>query len=658
MSKFMRLIALDLETDGLDARHNPNKRVWCGGLSWYGNDGSIKSWAGTWEQFKLRVLRLLEDKNVQFVVHNASFDIAVLRIRGVNIELGRYHDSMLLAYVADPGSDVSLETLSGTKFDVHSALVNAGCIEDNKGAEWKLDYGTDPKAMAILTHYCAKDCEAALATFTKVWQQHYETDDKLRRSYLELELPYVECIIDMEQTGLYIDQQKLQSLKRNLERRLWAIDIQLKRLVPYVPELTWDADKKAYVAVPVEYAKGFYKNKTNVPKQYYIDASDRLLSSAPDTVYNHCKLEDFNMNSSRHLCWVLMNEGWKPSVYSKKTGEPKTDSEVMETISNDYKLARLYSCHSLYSKLLGTFVEGIENALDNNGYAHGSFNQTVTKTTRLSSSNPNLQNLPARSALGLKVRQCVIAPDGYALAVADLDQVELRILAYYLEKVVGESRMADAARLRLDAHQANADAWGASRKLAKGGIFAVNYGAMAARLAKSLKITEKAAQELIDGINAGMPAIQALKEKVWGNLTVNRPGVKLYDGEGHQRSDGVIYTLFGSRIFYPLHNHRQEWRRSKARRQAFNALIQGTGANINKELSIRAMAVLRKYGCRMAAAVHDEVLIYIPLQHVEVVLTELNRIYDNSDILVTPKGFVPVTGNWAVGKDWVEAKGA
>jgi DNA polymerase-1 len=334
-----------------------------------------------------------------------------------------------------------------------------------------------------------------------------------------------------------------------------------------------------------------------------------------------------------------MKQGWKPEKFTE-SGKPATDDEVISKLK--FPLARIFSAYAEYNKLINTFVLGIEEGMDSKGFCHGSFNQMTTKTTRMSSSSPNLQNLPARTALGAKIRECVVAPPGYSLVVGDLDQIELRVLAYYLEKVMGDSAMAKAARQGIDAHTANAKLWGVSRKQAKGGIFAVNYGASAKRLAITLKTSEQDAKALIENINTGSPSIAALKQLVW---------------KACKKRGGYIYLLFGHRVFYPDITSYDGCLRSAAERQTFNCLIQGSAGAIHKELMLRGMPYLRSLGGMYACTVHDEVLLYVPTENCEKLVKFFNEVYHNKDILCHDKGYVPVTAEFKEGSNWVVAKG-
>lgn len=219
------------------------------------------------------------------------------------------------------------------------------------------------------------------------------------------------------------------------------------------------------------------------------------------------------------------------------------------------------------------------------------------------------------------------------------------VLSYYLQKYCNEPRMADAVRAGQDIHQVNADSWGVDRKTAKGAIFAVNYGAMAKKLAAGLGCTEQHAQSVIDNINKGMPAIQELKDMVWASC---------------RKRGGYVYDILGHRLYYPDINSGNKFDRLGAERQAFNSIIQGGAGAIFKELTLRAANLWQSFGARVAAVVHDEMLIYVPNDNAQALIDELNKLFHCTDILCDKKAgwSIPVTATFEAGNNWVEAKGA
>lgn len=647
----MRYVAFDFETAGLEARYDKNVPVWCVGFAWRDEHGELKSKWYNWVLGQKHLSALAADTEVRLVAHNASFDVAVARTRGVGIEPSRYHDTLLLSYLTRPGSTGNLgewgghgledwgQRLGREKIDFRQVCIDKGYIEPKakRGAEFFINYAENNEALSDLGTYCARDCEVALLVFEKLVNSEY-TDKKLRNCYYELELPYGECLMEMENTGLYVNTERLKELKERLEFRRAALTSEIQSTYSCLPEqMDWDKKHKVYVGRAKEYKNGVSKNKNNA-KHYTHHGV--LMASEPSLVYDHCPLSSFSTTNSRHLAWCLLREGWKPEAFTD-SGLPSTEAEVVDTL--DYPIAKLYTEVSELEKLLGTFVTGLLDRLDSRNFVHGSFSQCLTVTTRLSSSNPNLQNLPA-NGIGKDIRRCMTAPPGYDIIVGDLDAIELRVLAYYLQAVCGDTTMSDAIRAGLDLHQANADKWGISRKDAKTTIFGLVYGQTARGLAGRLGVSEEEAQTILDGVYAGTPALSELMSSIHRTC---------------RQREGVLYTLMGNRLYYPDIMSHNKWDRMRAERQAQNAVIQGSAAGINKELQLQALPLTRKFNARQSTVVHDELLIYCPTTFTDELCFELNtKVYQNKDLLSKADWYIPVTATFAKGRDWVEAKEA
>ena len=216
------------------------------------------------------------------------------------------------------------------------------------------------------------------------------------------------------------------------------------------------------------------------------------------------------------------------------------------------------------------------------------------------------------------------------------DQIEIRVLAYYL-RLAGDDRLAEAMRNGLDPHGTNAELWNMTRQFAKTFVFLIVYGGGAALAASRLKITLKESQAAIEGLHDRMPTLKKLMESEIKKAKKNKCWVN---------------TAFGHRIFYPDLKNGSNDLRARAERQVFNALIQGTAANVNKMLMLEARPILSRFNGVRSFAVHDEAGAYVPEEIADEVITELNHVYKRNDIL---EG-VPVTGTWAKGKNWNEAK--
>lgn len=635
----MRYIAVDTETAGLEARYDASVPLWCVGFS----DGDKSYTLTNIEVIRDHVRNLLLDDSVCLVFHNGAFDVPVLRLRGVDIPPGRYVDSLLCSYLLDTSGEHSLAhwgtVLGGTgKVDIRQRLIEEGILMKgcSKADVFRHNYHEDVAALQLLESYCEADAELCL----KVWNYcapQLHKDTRLTTCYYTLELPYVEVIIEMESTGIYVDVVELQRLHTGLSLGISKLSRRLVKLVPYVPSIKWNG--KAYDVVVKTYKNGVNKNKTNVDR-HYTDSSNNVLSSS-QCVYDHCELQDFNPNAGDHLAYVLMSQGWKPT---KLTDSKKISTEASVLSELSYPLAKLYTQINTLSKLDGTFVKGLLDA-QVNGFVHTNYNQCVTRTTRLSSSNPNLQNLPSRSRLGKRIRECVIAPPGYELVLWDCSQIELRVLAHYLHKVVGETRMADACRAGKDLHQANSESWNCTRSKAKNGIFAVNYGSQAPTLSKTIGCGVEEAQALLDSIAEGMPLLIELKAIFWNTL---------------RKKDGYFYDILGHRLHYPNINSTKKWERLEAERQSFNALIQSGAGAIFKELQLRALGATRRYHARACLSVHDELGSYVLIGCVTEVKALMANAVNTCDVLsFTRDGethTVPIKTDVNSATNWLEAK--
>lgn len=626
-------VAFDFEAANLTAAIDPNTDVWCCGFA--SKDGSSvhSSWdSPDWKE----VLRYhAENPETIFVVHNAAFDVAVARTNGLNITPGRYHDTMLMSYLLNPGGDHSLESwgkrLGFEKLDLRKALIEAGCLDrrSKQGAEFDIDYKNNERARKILEEYCERDCVLTLKLFHYLMKQ-LKKDKRLLDCYLSIELPYVETIMEMNSTGMYVLRDTLLPLKNHINEKITTtldnIRVLAGGLVPGKEKI---------------FKKGKYHGKT-VPVTYYGGAKEdgTFHASDPFTVYDHCLLEDFNPNSDDHIAKALIRRGVNLTEKTK-TGKFSVSSKVLKNLDDD--LARALIDYSLLEKLKTSFVEPLSDLSEKDGFVRSTYNQCVTLTSRLSSSNPNLQNIPARSELGSKMRESIGAPPGYTLCVADLDSIELKVLAYYLKHVCGESRMYDAIMRGEDLHQKNAEAWGLEKRSDAKKIFAVIYGGGAAAVgAYGNGGTPQEGQKILDSMRSGMPAIWDLMEIVYVQC---------------KKMDGVLYTLLGNRLYYPDIKSENDSDRARAQRQCFNAIIQGTAAGINKELMLQVSDVVHKYKGRISFAVHDEAGVYIPNCFVEEFLKEANKVYNNSVLLKYEDWYIPVTGTWNSGTNWKIAKG-
>ncbi|MDR2431955.1 MAG: DNA polymerase I [Candidatus Margulisbacteria bacterium] len=353
--------------------------------------------------------------------------------------------------------------------------------------------------------------------------------------------------------------------------------------------------------------------------------------------------QEFNLNSPKQLSEVFFEKLKMPVIKKNKTGY-STDAAVLEELACDYDIARKLLDYRQLAKLKSTYVDTLPLLIDPaDGKLHTSFNQTVTATGRLSSSEPNLQNIPIRSAAGKEIRRAFVPEkEGNVLLSADYSQIELRILAHYAD----EQNLRDAFEQGLDIHSFTAArVFGVAldavtpdqRSQAKAVNFGIAYGMSARRLARSVGMPQSAAQEFID------------------NYFAMYPGIKRYIDEtiALARKQGFVTTLLGRRRYFREINVKNKQLAAMAERAAINMPIQGTSADLIKMAMIRVARALeeQKFKARMILQVHDELVFDLPESEAYdlecLVKKIMTSVYDLK---------VPLAVNTAIGKTWLDAK--
>jgi DNA polymerase-1 len=276
----------------------------------------------------------------------------------------------------------------------------------------------------------------------------------------------------------------------------------------------------------------------------------------------------------------------------------------------------------------------IEKASQTGGWVRGEFNQALTLTGRLSSKNPNLQNIPGRGKDGELIRSLFTAPPGYQLVRADLSNIEARVLAHFLSYFEGDTGLADTFARGEDFHQYNADTWKVDRTTAKTLLFASLYGAGPEKVGGGDKAH---GQKLLDTLDKNMPSIMRLKTRVWDNT--------------RKHKKGVIHTWFGRRLVYPDIKKGRALE-ARAKRQVFNAMLQGTSADILKMIAITVQNEVRisLMQVMLCAQVHDEGVWLVRDCEVENFLELVDNAF-RFDYL----SHVPIKGEALAGPNWNDA---
>jgi len=352
--------------------------------------------------------------------------------------------------------------------------------------------------------------------------------------------------------------------------------------------------------------------------------------------------EEFNLGSTKQLGEILYEKLELPVLRKTPKGQPSTAEPVLTELALDYELPELILAYRGLSKLKSTYTDKLPEEINaRTGRVHTSYHQAVAATGRLSSSGPNLQNIPIRTPEGRRIRQAFVAPRGSVLLAADYSQIELRIMAH----LSGDEGLRTAFANDRDIHQATAaEVFGVAleevsaeqRRSAKAINFGLIYGMSAFGLARQLGIARRAAQEYVD-------------------LYFDRyPGVKAYmdDTREKAREDGYVETVFGRRLYLPEIRARNAARRQYAERSAINAPMQGTAADIIKRAMIEVHEWLRKgrSKARMIMQVHDELVFEVAEDDIATLEAKVIDIMCNTFELS-----VPIEVAVGVGRNWDEA---
>ena len=531
----------------------------------------------TLEQALAALKPILENASIEKIGHDLKSDSVVLARHGVTLR-GLAVDTMLGSYLLDATrSGHPLETAALEYLGYKAVLEEDVC---GKGAKAVPMIDTPPEAVLA---FAAERADLSLQLADALWPALVR--DQLDKVYLDLELPLVPVLVDVERAGVRIDGAALATQSQRIDREL--------------------ATRSAQI---FDFAG-----------------------------------ESFNINSPQQLSKILFDKLQLPaSKRNVKTKTASTAVEVLEELALTHDLPRLILEWRALQKLKGTYVDALPELVNpETGRVHTSFNQAVAATGRLSSSDPNLQNIPIRTELGREIRRAFIAERGHVLISADYSQIELRVLAHLSE----DEALIQAFQDGEDIHDRTADrVFGKSsgldpyelRRRAKIINYALLYGKTAFTLAKDIGVTPQAAQQFIDAYFAGFPRVRAF---------IDRTLVEA-------RASGVVKTLYGRRRLVPELNSSNGQMRSAAERVSVNMPIQGTAADIMKLAMINVHARLQPYGqARMILTVHDELLFEVPKAEADEIS---HLVRDTMQSAAALK--VPLTVDVGIGENWKEAK--
>ncbi len=520
---------------------------------------------------------VLESENHKKVGQNLKYDQSVLARYDINLK-GIAYDTMLESYVLNSvATRHNMDALS-EKYLGHKTTT----FEDIAGKGVK-QLTFNQIELEKAGPYAAEDADITLRLHQALWPK-LETEDSLKAVFNDIELPLVDILSRMERNGALIDGALLGRQSQEIAVRLQELE-----------------------------------------KTAHEEAG-----------------QIFNLASPKQLQEILFEKLELPVIKKTPKGQPSTAEEVLQELALDYPLPKLIIEHRSLSKLKSTYTDKLPQMINpETKRVHTSYHQAVAATGRLSSSDPNLQNIPIRTTEGRRIRKAFIAPEGYKLVAADYSQIELRIMAH----LSGDEGLLTAFAQGLDIHKATAaevfsvaleDVTTDQRRSAKAINFGLIYGMSAFGLAKQLGISRQSAQEYIDLYFKRYPGVLTYMDKT----------------KESAKEKGYVETLFGRRLYLPEINARNGMRRQAAERTAINAPMQGTAADIIK----LAMAAVDRWltssgiDARMIMQVHDELVLEVAEDQMdELVKSVTEKMADAADLAV------PLLVEAGTGDNWDEA---
>ena len=525
-----------------------------------------------------RLRPLLENTENSIIGHNIKYDRNVLNNHGIKLS-GVGFDTMLESYVLESTATRHNMDAVALRYLNHTTIKYQDVA--GKGAK-QLTFNEVPVEMAA--PYAAEDADITLRLHQSMWPK-LSAQPALEKVFTDIEMPLLTVLSDMEQTGVAIDTGMLAQQSEQLATRMNALEQEAHR-----------------------------------------EAG-----------------QPFNLGSPMQIQQLLFDKLQLPVLAKTPKGVPSTAESVLQELALDYPLPRLILEHRSLSKLKSTYTDKLPlQVCVDTGRVHTSYHQAVAATGRLSSSDPNLQNIPVRTEEGRRIRQAFVAGPGRLLLAADYSQIELRIMAH----LSSDAGLLSAFSAGEDVHRATAaEVFGVSpetvsndqRRSAKAINFGLIYGMSAFGLAKQLGIARGAAQEYIDLYFARYPGVHAYMEAT----------------REQAREQGYVETVFGRRLYLPDIKARNGQVRAAAERTAINAPMQGTAADIIKRAMIDMHAWLQTdtgLDVAMIMQVHDELVFEIAAEDVEAAQPHITTIMGNAATLK-----VPLVVDIGTGINWDEA---
>ncbi|GGA47971.1 DNA polymerase I [Dyella nitratireducens] len=519
---------------------------------------------------------IFEDPKRPKVGQHAKYDMNILSHYGIVVQ-GLKHDTMLESYVWNTtATRHDMDSLAKRYLDYDTIKYEEVA---GKGAKQISFSQVD---LDTACNYAAEDADITLRLHHALWPQ-LESEPKLRKVYEDIEIPLVPVLAGMEQRGVLIDVNELRKQSQQLGKRMH--------------ELQQEAWKSA----------------------------------------GH----EFNLDSPKQLQAILFDELGLPAKLKTPTGQPSTNEEALEAIADEHALPRLILDYRGLAKLRSTYTEKLAEIVNpRTGRVHTSYHQGAVATGRISSTDPNLQNIPVRTEEGRRIRQAFIAPEGWQVMAADYSQIELRIMAH----LSGDEGLLRAFHEGGDIHRATAaEVFGLEpdavtsnqRRAAKAINFGLMYGMSAFGLARQLGIDRGEASDYMARYFSRYPGVHAFMDAT----------------RERAHRDGYVETLFGRRLYLENLSARNPALRAGAERAAVNAPMQGTAADIIKRAMIAVAAWLKdRDDAHMLMQVHDELVFEVRADAVDTVRDAIRQHMSGAAELR-----VPLVVDVGVGKNWDEA---
>jgi len=517
---------------------------------------------------------ILENPDIGKIGQNITYDAHIFIGEGIHLQ-GIAEDTMLQSYILN--STASRHNMDALAF--YYLGRDTIHYEDVAGKGAK-QIGFDQVELSKASDYAAEDADITLQ-LDECLRQRLQQESRLNAVYTDIEMPLVEVLLKLEQNGVLIDQAMLRQQGVGVNRQLSEIESSVYELAG----------------------------------------------------------EEFNLSSPKQIQAILYDKLALPVLRKTPKGAPSTAEDVLEELAHDYDIPRLILEHRGLNKLKTTYIDKLPNEINPaTGRVHTSYQQAVAATGRLSSTSPNLQNIPIRTAQGRRIREAFVAPPGKRILALDYSQIELRIMAH----LSADESLLKAFEQGIDVHRATAaEVFGSNldavsdeqRRAAKAINFGLIYGMSAFGLGKQLNIGRKEAQQYVD------------------TYFERYPGVRRYMEETRvlAREQGYVETVYGRRLHLPDINARNAVQRQYAERTAINAPMQGTAADIIKRAMIAVNRWLIEDGDRikMIMQVHDELVFELDAEEVERSKQEIGRLMiEAADLSVALEVDSGVGLNW------------